>query len=80
MILNSTLTGNSAGQGYGGGAINIGSFKTPGGVTVINSTISGNSASGGGGGIGISYGGVTLVNSTDQWQLSRRCGRRHQQL
>ena len=64
MILNSTLTGNSAGQGDSGGGISIGSFKTPGGVTVINSTISGNSASGGGGGIGISYGGVTLVNST----------------
>ncbi len=64
MILNSRLTGNSDGQGYGGAGISIGSFKTPGGVTVINSTISGNSASGGGGGIGISYGGVTLVNST----------------
>ena len=64
MILNSRLTGNSDGQGYGGAGISIGSFKTPGGVTVINSTISGNSASGAGGGIGISYGGVTLVNST----------------
>jgi hypothetical protein len=63
-ILNSTLTGNSAGQDADGGGISIGSFKTPGGVTVINSTISGNSAPGGGGGIGISYGGVTLVNST----------------
>src|SRR6266481_7689741 len=64
MILNSTLTGNSAGQASDGGGISIGSFKTPGGVTVVNSTISGNSASGGGGGIAISYGGVTLVNST----------------
>jgi hypothetical protein len=64
MILNSTLTGNSAGQDSDGGGISIGSFKTPGGVTVINSTISGNSASGGGGGIAISYGGVTIVNST----------------
>jgi hypothetical protein len=64
MILNSTLTGNSAGQDDGGGGICIGSFKTPGFVTVMNSTISGNSAAGGGGGIAISYGGVTLVNST----------------
>jgi hypothetical protein len=63
-ILNSTLTGNSAGQASEGGGISIGSFKTPGGVIVINSTISGNAASGGGGGIAISYGGVTLVNST----------------
>jgi hypothetical protein len=63
-ILNSTLTGNSAGQDDGGGGISIGSFKTPGFVTVMNSTISGNSAAGGGGGIAISYGGVTLVNST----------------
>jgi hypothetical protein len=64
MILNSTLTGNSAGQDSEGGGISIGSFKTPGGVTVINSTISANSASGEGGGIGISWGGVILVNST----------------
>ena len=64
MILNSTLTGNSAGQDDGGGGISIGSFKTPGFVTVMNSTISGNSAAGGGGGIAISYGGVTLINST----------------
>src|SRR6476660_5535752 len=49
MILNSRFTGNSDGQGYGGAGISIGSFKTPGGVTVINSTISGNSASGSGG-------------------------------
>jgi hypothetical protein len=63
MILNSTLSGNSAGQGDSGGGISIGSFKTPGGVTVINSTISGNSADVGGG-IAISYGGVIVVNST----------------
>jgi hypothetical protein len=63
-ILNSRLSGNSAGQGNSGGGISIGSFKTPGGVIVMNSTISGNSTSGGGGGIAISYGGLTLVNST----------------
>ena len=51
MILNSRLTGNSAGQDSEGGGISIGSFKTPGGVTVINSTISANSASAEGGGI-----------------------------
>jgi len=63
-VLNSTLSGNSAGDGLDGGGIRSGTFKSPGGVTVINSTISGNSASGGGGGIAIYYGGVTLVNST----------------
>ena len=43
-ILNSTLSGNSAGEDDGGG-IRSGTFKAPGSVTVINSTISGNSAS-----------------------------------
>lgn len=73
-ILNSTLTGNSAGQASGGGGISIGSFKTPGDVTIINSTISGNSASGAGGGIAISYGGVTLVNSTLNGNLAGDAG------
>src|SRR5262245_49074250 len=63
-ILNSTLSGNSAGDAGDGGAIKSGTFKAPGGVTVVNSTISGNSASGGGGGIAIYYWGVTIVNST----------------
>jgi hypothetical protein len=63
-ILNSTLSGNSAGEAIDGGGISSGTFKAPGGVTVINSTISGNSASGGGGGIAIQYGGLTVVNST----------------
>ena len=64
-ILNSTLSGNSAGDAIDGGGIISGTFKSPGGVTVINSTISGNSASGGGGGIAIDYGGgLTVVNST----------------
>jgi hypothetical protein len=63
-ILDSTLSGNSAGQALDGGGIRSGTFKAPGGVTVINSTISGNSASGGGGGIANIYGGVTIVNST----------------
>ena len=61
-ILNSTLSGNSAGED--GGGISSGTFKSPGGVTVINSTISGNSTSSGGGGIAIQYGGLTIVNST----------------
>ena len=59
-ILNSTLSGNSAGED--GGGISSGTFKSPGGVTVINSTISGNSTSSGGGGIAIQYGGLTIVN------------------
>ena len=65
VILNSTLSGNSAGQGDFGGGIQTGFFKNPGSsATIINSTITGNSASGGGGGIAIYYGGVTIVNST----------------
>jgi hypothetical protein len=63
-ILNSTLSGNLAGDAGDGGAIKSGTFKAPGGVTVVNSTISGNSASGGGGGIAISYWSLTIVNST----------------
>ncbi|HXQ01623.1 MAG TPA: choice-of-anchor Q domain-containing protein, partial [Candidatus Udaeobacter sp.] len=62
--LNSTLSGNSAGQGSAGGGISNGSFKTPGdSVTVSNSTISGNSAQGGGG-ISNEYGLISIVNST----------------
>jgi hypothetical protein len=63
-IVNSTLSGNSAGDALDGGGIRSGTFKAPGGVEVINSTISGNSASGGGGGIAVYYGGLSVVNST----------------
>jgi hypothetical protein len=64
-VLNSTLSGNSAGQALDGGGIMSGPlFKTPADVTLINSTISGNSASGSGGGIAGGYWGVTIVNST----------------
>jgi hypothetical protein len=64
-VLNSTLSGNSAGQALDGGGIMSGPlFKTVAGVTLINSTISGNSASGFGGGIAGGYWGVTIVNST----------------
>ncbi len=64
-VLNSTLSGNSAGQALDGGGIMSGPlFKTPTDVTLINSTISGNSASGFGGGISGGWWGVTIVNST----------------
>ena len=63
-IVNSTLSGNRAGDGLDGGGIRSGTIKAPGGVTVINSTISGNSASGSGGGIAIYYWGLSVVNST----------------
>jgi hypothetical protein len=63
-ILNSTLSGNSAGQFVDGGGISSGTFKAPASVTVMNSTISGNSASGAGGGIANYYWGVTILNST----------------
>lgn len=64
VILNSTLSGNSAGQGNSGGGIQTGDFKNPGSsATIINSTISGNSASEGGG-ISNCYGLVSVENST----------------
>jgi hypothetical protein len=50
-ILNSTLSGNSAGQENSGGGIYTGGSKLPGSIMVINSTISGNFAFSGGGGI-----------------------------
>jgi hypothetical protein len=64
IILNSTLSGNSAGQGERGGGIITGDFKNPGSsATIINSTISGNSASEGGG-ISNCYGLVSVENTT----------------
>src|ERR1700730_914570 len=63
-ILNSTVSGNSAGQGYDGGGISSGTFKTPASVTVVNSTISGNSAGDAGGAIVNYAGGVQIANST----------------
>jgi hypothetical protein len=64
-VLDSTLSGNSAGQALDGGGIMSGTlFKTPANVTLVNSTISGNSASRAGGGIAGGYWGVTIVNST----------------
>jgi hypothetical protein len=64
-VLDSTLSGNSAGQASAGGGILSGTlFKAPAYVTVINSTISGNSASGFGGGIAGGYWFVTIGNST----------------
>jgi hypothetical protein len=64
VILNSTLSGNSAGSAYSGGGINTGDVKNPGSsATIINSTISGNSASEGGG-ISNCYGLLTVENST----------------
>jgi hypothetical protein len=65
MILNSTLSDNSAGQEYaGGGGISSRSpFKNPGGITMINSAISGNSASIAGGGIFADYTGLIIVKA-----------------
>jgi hypothetical protein len=64
-VLNTTISGNSAGKALDGGGILSGtSFKAPANVTLINSTISGNSASGAGGGIANYYWGVAIVNST----------------
>ena len=64
-VLNSTLSGNSAGQAMNGAGIMSGPlFKTPAHATIIDTTISGNSAPGFGGGIESGYWGVTIVNST----------------
>lgn len=64
-VLNSTLSGNSAGEALNGGGILSGAlFKTPADVTLVNSTISGNSAPDFGGGIAGGYWRVTIVNST----------------
>jgi hypothetical protein len=64
-ILNSTITGNSAGQFAHGGGIYAGGFKHPPFTTISNSTISGNSASGVGGGIlNGCCGPMAIVNST----------------
>jgi hypothetical protein len=64
-VLDSTLSGNSAGQALDGGGILSGTlFKTPADTTIINSTISGNSAPDFGGGIAGGYWRVTIVNST----------------
>jgi hypothetical protein len=64
-VVNSTLTGNSAGSdsGYGGGIATHGG-KLPGDVTVTNCTITGNSAFYDGGGIASGFSGLTIVNST----------------
>jgi len=65
MVLDSTLSGNSAGEASSGGGIMSGpSFKTPADVTIINSTISDNSAPDFGGGIAGGSWGVTIINST----------------
>jgi len=65
MVLDSTISGNSAGQAVDGGGILSGtSFKAAASATLINCTISGNSAPGVGGGIASYYWGVTIVNST----------------
>ena len=64
-VLNSTLSGNSAGQAMNGAGIMSGPlFKTPADATIINTTISGNSAPGSGGGVEGGYWGVTIINST----------------
>ena len=64
VILNSTLSGNSAGQGERGGGIKTGDVKNPGSsATIINRDDSGNSANEGGG-ISNCYGLVTVENST----------------
>jgi hypothetical protein len=63
-ILNSSISGNSAGQFGDGGGIYASGFKGPPFTTVINSTISGNSASDAGGGIVNENGGLSILNST----------------
>src|SRR2546425_4393202 len=68
-ISNSTISGNTASSGPGGGIQNDCQFGCPAGViatmTITNSTISGNTASSQGGGISSgSKSGTTITNST----------------
>ena len=63
-ILNSTLSGNSAGVDNSGGGIYTSGDKLPGNLMVINSTISGNFAFSDGGGIASAFSVLTIVNST----------------
>jgi hypothetical protein len=64
MILNSTLSGNSAGQEHAGGGISSPStFKRPGAIDIANSTISSNSAATGGG-MWADWTRLSIVNST----------------
>jgi hypothetical protein len=69
-IIDTTISGNSAGQTEGqsdvGGGVHtyLGGGKIPGNLTVINSTISGNFALSDGGGIDCGYSGLTIINST----------------
>ena len=58
-IANSTLSGNSATSGGGGGIDN-----NSGTLTIVNSTFSSNSATGGGGGVLSNAGTLTITNST----------------
>jgi hypothetical protein len=60
-IINTTISGNSAGEG---GGIYTGGGKLPGNLTVINSTISGNFAFSDGSGIASGFSVLTIVNST----------------
>jgi hypothetical protein len=74
-ILDSTISGNSAGSTNYGGGISSGTFKAPGIVIISNTTISDNSApEGGGGGIEIEYGGLIIVNSTVSGNSARDNG------
>jgi hypothetical protein len=67
-VANTTLSGNSATNGYGGGISNDGINGGSATLTVVNSTLSGNLASQSGGGAGIDNNGgssiVTVLNST----------------
>jgi VCBS repeat-containing protein len=60
-VSNSTLSGNSAFMGFGGGIYNAGPDST---LTVNNSTFSRNSATTQGGGIGNFFGSLEVNNST----------------
>ena len=73
-ILNSTLSGNSAGLDNSGGGIYTGGSKLPGNVMVINSTISGNFAFSDGGGISSGFSVLTIINSTVSGNSAAICG------
>jgi hypothetical protein len=64
LISNSSITGNTAGEGYGGGISNNGFNFYSGSLTIDNTMITGNSANGNGGGIASNEGSVFIKNNS----------------
>jgi hypothetical protein len=62
VIRNSTISGNTAANGYPGGGLGLSFYGT---LTIANSTITGNTTTGSGGGVGVTggyHGGFGMLN------------------